>query len=293
MIRLSRRLALGVTLAVVGVDAALLWPGPAAASTPAAVGGWRIERQTTPAGAVPTSPLTDDGTLTVRNGPAGVLAFSALRYDGTSGLLRLELNGQPPAVVPAIDACRVTSTWVDGVDQTWDSRPTYDCSHHVAAIVSGTQLAWDLDAAFQSGGGLDVALVPDPADQTPYAVSFVLPTAASFQPNDTNDTLAPPPLTADAPGGPAISAPGPGSVPSAAGIEAPAAASPVVAPATPPTAPQFAASPTAATREPGSRTAGAAALAAFAFILLVRSFVTGGGRGHAPRSLLVLGREGS
>src|SRR3954454_2233758 len=98
----SRRSAVAVAIAVVGIDVALLWPAAASASGPAAFGGWRIERQTTPAGAVPTSPLTDDGTLAVRNGPAGVLAFAAVRYKGDGGTLLLDLAGQPPPTVPAI-----------------------------------------------------------------------------------------------------------------------------------------------------------------------------------------------
>jgi hypothetical protein len=290
----SRRVAVAVALAVVGIDISLLWPSAASASAPTAVGGWRIERQTTPAGAVPTSPLTDDGTLAVRNGPAGVLAFAAVRYEGGGGTLLLNLAGQPPPTAPAIDACRVTSTWTTGADQVWDSRPTYDCAHHLAATVSGSQLSWQLDSGFVNGGALDVALVPDPADTTPYAVSFALPTAASFQPNDDATTFAPPPPPpAAAPpastGGPGIS----GGGPVAPALDAPAASAPLVAPASPSAAPQIAAAPTAATREPGSRAAGAGTLAAFAFILLVRSFVTGGSRGHAPRSLLLINREGA
>ena len=116
----SRRVAAVVALAVAAIDIALLWPGAAAASAPTAVGGWRIERQTTAAGALPTSPLTDDGTLAVRNGPAGVLAFAAVRYEGDGGMLVLNLAGQPPPTVPTIDACRVTSSWTTGADQTWE-----------------------------------------------------------------------------------------------------------------------------------------------------------------------------
>lgn len=295
MRRVPRRWALVIAVAVVGVDVALLWPGAASASAPTAVGGWRIERQTTPAGAVPTSPLTDDGTLDVRNGPAGVLAFTALRFDGGGGTLNLELAGQPPPTIPTVDACRVTSAWQPGADQTWDTRPTYDCTHHAVARVSGTQLSWDLDAAFVTGGALDVALVPDPADPTPYAVSFVQPTSASFQPADSGSVAVVPP-TAAAAGG-QVATPGGGSVvpaaPVAPGVAQPPAAAPVVAPSATAAAPQVAAPPVAATEEPRSRAVGAGALAAFALIVLVRSFVTAGARGHAPRSLLVLKREGS
>src|SRR6476469_2044686 len=167
----SRRVAVIVAVAVAGIDVALLWPGAASASAPTAVGGWRVERQATPAGAVPTSPLTDDGTLAVRNSPAGVLAFAAVRYSAQGGTLLLSLAGEPPPTIPTIDACRVSSSWTAGVDQTWDTKPTYDCGHHVVGTVSGAQLSWQLDAGFVNSGALDVALVPDPADTTPYAVS--------------------------------------------------------------------------------------------------------------------------
>lgn len=293
MRRLSRSAAVAVALAVVGIDVALLWPGPASAAAPVAVGGWRIERQTTPAGALPTSPLTDDGTLAVRNGPAGVLAFAAVRYEADGGRLLLNLAGQPPPTIPAIDACPVTSSWTAGADQTWDHRPAYDCGHHVVATVSGTQLSWEVDSGFAHGSTLDVALVPDPADTTPYAVSFSLPTTASFQPNDDATTSVPPPPLAAPPAGSAGVPPASGGAPMPSGVVAPAAAAPVVAPASPTAAPQFAGAPTAATREPGSRAAGAAALAAFALILLVRSFVTAGARGHSPKSLLLINREGA
>ena len=286
---------MAVAVAVAGIDVALLWPTSASASAPSAVGGWRIERQGTPAGALPTSPLTDDGTLAVRNGPAGVLAFAAFRYDATGGTLALELAGQAPPTVPVIDACRVTSAWTGGADQSWDTRPTYDCSHHVAGEVSGTQLSWELDAAFVNGGALDVALVPDPTDTTPYAISLTPPTSASFVPADDSTVAAPAPPDAAAPAGaaPPVASGAVSTVPAISAGVATGAATPVVAAPTPALAPQFSAAPVAATRGPGSREAGAGALAAFAFILLVRSFVSGGRRGHAPRSLLLINREGA
>jgi len=285
---------MAVAVAVVGIDVALLWPSAASASAPTAVGGWRIERQGTPAGAVPTSPLTDDGTLAVRNGPAGVLAFAAVRYDATGGTLVLELAGQPPPTVPALDACRVTSSWTTGADQSWDTKPTYDCSHHVAATVSGTQLSWEIDAGFQSGGALDIALVPDPADPTPYAVSFALPTSVSFQPSDdAGFGSLPPPPPADAPAAAPAAAVPAAAVPVAGGVAPATVVAPLVASPTSSGAPQIAAAPVASEGEPGPRAAGAGALAAFALILLVRSFLSGGARGHAPRSLLIVNREGS
>ena len=290
---LSRRSAVAVAIAVVGIDGALLWPGAASASGPAAFGGWRIERQATPAGAVPSNPLTDDGSLAVRNGPAGVLAFAAVRFEGSGGLLSLTLSSDPPPTMPAVEACRVTSSWSAGADQSWDSRPTYDCAHHASATVSGSQLSWQLDSAFSDGGVLDVALVPDPADTTPFAVSLALPNAASFQPDDDRSMTALPPPAADPPQASGGEGPPPVGVPAAPGVDPRSVAAPVVAPSATSVAPQIAAAPAAATREPGSRAAGAGALAAFAFILLVRSFVVGGSGGRAPRSLLLVNRGGS
>ena len=290
---LSRRSAVAVAIAVAGIDGALLWPGAASASGPAAFGGWRIERQATPAGAVPSNPLTDDGSLAVRNGPAGVLAFAAVRFEGSGGLLSLTLSSDPPPTMPAVEACRVTSSWSAGADQSWDSRPTYDCAHHASATVSGSQLSWQLDSAFSDGGVLDVALVPDPADTTPFAVSLALPNAASFQPDDDRSTTGLPPPAADPPQASGGEGPPPLGVPAAPGVDPRSVAAPVVAPSATSAAPQIADAPAAATREPGSRAAGAGALAAFAFILLVRSFVVGGSGGRAPRSLLLVNRGGS
>jgi hypothetical protein len=67
----------------------------------------------------------------------------------------------------------------------------------------------------------------------------------------------------------------------------------VAAPPAAPGVPSYAAQPAAATTVPRSRAAGAGALAAFATILLLRSFLFGGPRGRAPRSLLTLQREGA
>jgi hypothetical protein len=299
MSRISPRVRIAVAALVVAADLMLLWPRPAAADAPTATGSWRIARQSTPVGEIPSSPLTVDGTLPVQNGPAGVLAFSALRYQlsgAAGGTLRLAFAGQAPAVVPSVLACRVTGQWSSGGDQTWEKRPAYDCAQHAVSSGDGAQLSWDLAPGLASSDLLDIALVPDPADPTPFAVSFEPPTPGAFAPSG-DTALADGSVT---PGGGdtgPLAAPPSGSmaaVPSAPVGGAPAAAAPVVAgPAAAAGGPSYTAQPVAATTVPRSRTVGAGALAAFATILLLRSFLFGGARSRTPRSLLTLPREGA
>ena len=299
MSRLSPRLCAVVAAVVVSADLLLLWP--AAAAPVQATGSWRIARQSTPVGEIPSTPLTDDGTLPVQNGPAGVLAFSALRYslDGaTGGTLTLSFAGQAPAVVPSVLACRVSGQWSPGDDQSWDKAPAYDCAQHVASSGDGVSLTWELGPALTSGDSLDIALVPDPADPTPFAVSFEAPTPGSFSPSGDSSSADVAPGTAGT--GPQGST-GAGAPPAAVMPDVPTATvgaagpatAPVVASPAPAGQPSYDASPAAAVTVPRSRAVGAGVLAAFALILLLRSFVFGGARSRAPRSLLTLQREGS
>ena len=297
MNRLSPRVCVAVAALVVSADLLLLWP--AAADPPQATGSWRIPRQSTPVGEIPSTPLTDDGTLPVQNGPAGVLAFSALRYSmggATGGTLTLSFAGQAPAVVPSVLACRVTGQWSPGADQTWDKAPAYDCAQHAASTGDSASLSWDLGPGVAAGDLLDIALVPDPADPTPFAVSFELPTPGSFAPSGEAASV-PAPVTGDSGAGAPAAAPPPAAmpvVPSAPVGGSAAAPAPVVAgPASATGQPPYAAAPAAAVTVPRSRAVGAGALAAFALILLLRSFVFGGARSRTPRSLLTLQREGS
>lgn len=294
----SRRAAFGLALAAAAVDLMLLGPGAASADAPVAVGSWHLVRQQTPAGAVPSTALTDDNTLPVQNGPGRAVAFSALRYAGTGaagGTLTLTFSGQPPALAPSIDACPVTSGWQPGHDQPWDRRPTYDCTHGAKGSPTAGQVTWRIGAALVRDGTLDLALVPAPGELTPFAVSFAAPTADSFTPLTGSNVPAP---DIGSLAGGAAAALGPTPAPVTANVGATGgttlpAAPPVLAPsagaggalATPPAA------RAAATREPASRAVGAGALAALAFALLARSLTSTGARRRPPTSLVRVHRR--
>jgi hypothetical protein len=182
----SRRASVVLALCVAATDTVLLWP--AAADAPVATGSWQVLRQGTPLGETPSTRNPGDHTLPVQNGPAGVLAFAALRYDtagATGGTLTLSFAGQPPANPPTVDLCPTTSTWKNGLDQPWGARPGYDCTHAVVGAGNPSQMTWEVGAELLGSGRLDVVLVPAPDDRTPYDVSFAAPDAGSFEPSSS------------------------------------------------------------------------------------------------------------
>jgi hypothetical protein len=293
----SRRLAVTLALCAAGADTLLLWPRTAAASAPVATASWQVVTQDTPLGVLPSTSTPGSHDLTVQNSPVGVLAFSAVRYDAqgaTSGLLTLSLSGQQPTNPPAIDLCRITSSWRAGVGQPWNARPTYDCAHAVIGSGNPSQMTWEIGPALLRSGRLDVALVPDPSDPTPYAVTFAAPDAGSF---DAVQELPSNPPSAGHGGASGAgrssadvggNAGQPAAVPSLGSTtvsSGPAAQPPAVA--APAGTPASSAQPAAvAARGPASRALGAGALALFALVLLLRSFVSVGSKGRVPRSLL-------
>lgn len=286
----ARRL---LAAAVLAVAAALSWPTSAGAAD-VATGWWHVLRQQTPVGALPAAPVSDAAALPVQNGPAGVLAYSAIKYDiGTASAVTMTLAfSSQSASTPAVDACVVTANWEPGADQTWDQRPAYECASHVVGQANGTQMVWQVTGLVRSGI-LDIALVPDAADPTPYSVSFTKPSASSFTVTPASGEPALPPA---APNPPAAATSGggstaPGVVPQTgtAGVEGAApAAAPVVAPQAP-----VAALPSAplASDEPtphfASRSVAALVLAGAAVALLLRGVGLGPARRRTGRSLLV------
>jgi hypothetical protein len=297
----SRRLAVTVALCAAGADTFLLWPGRAAASAPVATGSWQVITQDTPVGVLPSTTTPGSHDLLVQNSPAGVLAFSALRYDAagvTGGLLTLALSGTQPTNPPAIDLCLVTSAWQAGAQQPWSARPTYECAHAVKGAGNPSQMTWEIGPDLVRSGRLDVALVPEPSDRTPYSVRFAAPDDGSFDPIGGATTTPLPPGTgtpggtgaptsarrpnAAAPAG-AVPALGPDAVPVGETAQPPAVAAPTGVPAS-------SAAPVATVRGPASRALGAGVLAAFALLFLLRSFVSVGTKGRTPRSLIPTSR---
>ena len=284
-----RALALAMAAAIAG--AALAWlPMPAAADAPIATGWWQVLRQTTPVGALPAPPVPDDGSLPVQNGPAGAIAFSAVRYvvgPSSAGTLTLTLTAPAPTA-PTIQLCPTTAPWSDGADQGWDTRPTYSCAVHATGVVSGTTVTWAFGSALVRDGELNAVIVPVATDPTPYAVSFAKPTAASLR--LTSSPQEPQSLPAPAAG--ATAAAPPASAPAApAGIDAapmPASGNaPVVATPTSNGTQSARQSVTAADQHPlGSRSLAAALLAATAVVMLLRGLGLGGVTARQGRSLL-------
>jgi hypothetical protein len=294
---LSRRAAVVIAIGVAVADTALLWPPAAVADAPTGTGSWQVLRQSTPLGALPPTSTTADHDLPVQNSPAGVLAFSALRYSAggaVGGVLTLSISGQQPTDPPAIDLCPITSSWKVGSDQVWSARPSYDCAHAVVGAGNPSQMTWEIGPELLASGRLDVALTPDPTDRTPYAVTFSAPDDASFDPvagpktkplaasggtsTGTGAPATPPPPAATTSSG-SIPTLGSTSVRAGDADQPPAVAAPDGLAAS-------AAAPTAVTHGPASRALGAGALAGFALLLLLRSFVTVGTKGHTPRSLI-------
>jgi hypothetical protein len=290
------RLLLAGTAAAAAVVTAW-WPLSAVADAPVASAWWQVLRQTTPVGALPAAPVPDDGSLPVQNGPAGVVAFSAVRYDvGDAASATLTLTfARPVAIAPSIDLCVATTHWTDGADQEWDLRPTYSCTQHVLGTVANGAVTWHAGAAFIRDGELDAVIVPDPADPTPYAVSFAKPSGSSLAASPGATSLpepAAPPASGPQPavagtgtsaGAPsAVVVPGAGMEPGAsvaAPVVAPSSAGPQTTAVLPPT------TPAGAQRPVGSRTLGAALLAALSAAFLLSGLVTG--RTREGRSLLV------
>ena len=170
---------------VTALTAAVLTPTAAHAeqAVPQA-GSWTQLRQTVPPlGDTPDLQQTDGNAVPVENSPLGALAFGAVRLDAGQVPTRLTLSvlsGGTPSV-PAVWACPTTTGWSTGPRQPWAKRPSYSCDRHVVGVVQGTTVTWALADLLAGGTFLDVVLVPDPADTTPYALSFAAPAAGSVQ----------------------------------------------------------------------------------------------------------------
>lgn len=202
----------------------LALPTLASADAPVVTGWWSQARPTAPAvGAVPADPTyTDDGTLAVRNTPAGPAAIAALHYseDGASaGKLSLQIASDTVVEAPQLVACPTTSSWSAGGNQAWDQAPTYDCGKKIAGQVSGSTVTWTLDERVQDGpGSFDVVILPDPSYTTPFSLTFAKPGADSFAATSTDSGVTVPstPVGAGAvptAGGSAAAAPGPAALP--------------------------------------------------------------------------------
>lgn len=186
MSTLLRRMLPAVLLTVASAGGLLVTAGSASADSPVVTGWWSEARPgNATVGTLPQDPTyTDDGTLVVRNTPAGVAAFAALRYvaSGSSGgTLTLDIADNKSVEAPALVLCPTTSAWSGGGNQQWDHAPTYDCSKKITGQANGSKVTWTLNDSLQAmPGTFDFVVVPDPGYQTPFEVTIAKPSDASF-----------------------------------------------------------------------------------------------------------------
>jgi hypothetical protein len=185
----SRRRALFTALAVGACSGALLGGGPAMAAVSSVQSGWWNEAS---AGGISAPSTTPSNDLQVSNGLQGPLSFAAVRFtlpSGTPGSADVSLDLTIPSGsasdvgTPAVSACPTTGAWKPGGDQPASTKPGYDCTggkeaNGVVASGGGSE-TWTFPASWASGSTVSVALVPTAGTQTPFAVEYQDPTAAS------------------------------------------------------------------------------------------------------------------
>ena len=194
-------------IALVVPFAVVVTVGAAGAATAAddvpVTGSWTQLRVATPLGDSPDLQSQDGPALPVENGPAGVIAFSAVRWTKQADLTLARVDTAAAASAPTIWACPATA-WPAGDRQPWSERPAVDCARHVEGRVSADRIAWRTS---DLGGPVNVVLVPAPGDTSSFSVSFGAPTVDSFTvPRAPSPAAAPvlsPPVTAPEPEAPA------------------------------------------------------------------------------------------
>lgn len=153
---------------------------------------WWSEAQQAPSPA-PTVPINQASgtTLMVGNDPSGPNAIAAVRYNvpGTidgepvdastaSGTLTLKVADNGAVGTPVVEACPVISSWQSAQGGEWPSRPKYNCATAAKAAFNAdtTAATFSLAPGLQARPGVfDLAIVPDPANQTPFSVQFTAP----------------------------------------------------------------------------------------------------------------------
>jgi hypothetical protein len=260
---------------------------PARADAVPVTGSWTQLRLTTPFGDSPDLQSQDGPALPVENGPTGVIAFAAVRWDRPADLTLARVDAAAAASAPTVWACPAT-TWPSGDRQPWSERPTVDCTRHVVGTAVGDRMTWRTSTF---GSAVDVVLVPAPADSTVFVVSFGAPTVDSFAvtPSATPSPPAPepvepaPPVTALPPADPRVGV-----------VARPPAPQPAVTVPPPPVVPAPVAQPRhlAATATTGPEAWPGRLLLAFLSLLLIARAAFPS-RPLAPPSSLVPGRPSS
>ena len=154
--------------------------------------GWWSKAQAAPAPAptVPVGTATGSNAM-VGNDPTGPNAIAAVRYtvpgtlDGepinastASGTLTLKVPANGAVGTPVVFACPIISSWQTAEGGTWEARPKYTCATKAAGTFNAdtTAVTFSLPPNLQARPGVfDLAIVPDPANQTPFSVQFEAP----------------------------------------------------------------------------------------------------------------------
>lgn len=182
-----------VVAAAVGGYAA---PASAAAVAPEDQGWWSEAQQApSPAPTVPINQATGSN-LMVGNDPSGANAIAAVRYNvpGTidgepvdastaSGTLTLQVAANGTVGTPVVEACPIISSWQSAQGGEWGARPKYTCATSAkgAFNADATAVTFKLTPNLQARPGVfDLAIVPDPANQTPFSVQFTPPSQGSL-----------------------------------------------------------------------------------------------------------------
>jgi hypothetical protein len=179
--------------------------------------GWWSKAQAAPAPAPKIPVDTATGTnLMVGNDPSGPNAVAAVRYsvpgtiDGepvdastASGTLTLKVAANGVVGTPVVEACPIISSWQSAAGGPWDAQPRYTCATKAVGTFNTdtTAATFALPSNLQSRPGVfDLALVPDPTNQTPFSVQFTAPAGDSLDVRAAGPpTAAPEPDTSSAP----------------------------------------------------------------------------------------------
>jgi hypothetical protein len=130
--------------------------------------------------AVPPPASVPEGGLYVANDTFGALAIGAVRFHvGQVGETRLTLafaeGGASGGAIPIV-ACPLLEGFEAVANGSWRDRPAHDCARAQSLGTLGTDgsMSFVLSAAFQQGAQetLDIVLLPDPANGTPFSVTF-------------------------------------------------------------------------------------------------------------------------
>jgi len=187
---------LGGALVVVVATMAFAAPASAATAGPEDQGWWSEAQQApSPAPTVPINQATGTN-LMVGNDPSGADAIAAVRYNvpGTidgepvdastaSGTLTLKIAANGAVGTPVVEACPVISSWQSAQGGHWDARPKYNCATAAKGVFNAdtTAATFALTPGLQARPGVfDLAIVADPANQTPFSVQFTAPAGDSL-----------------------------------------------------------------------------------------------------------------